>query len=136
MPPESMTPLRDGNVPVLWSRARCEPFEARGNDLRPQFTSAAAFALSRRGIKAVALADSVAIENDPAESLRVHEILMDRDILLLEVVRNVEHIKDDVFLLMFQPLPIAGLDSCPVRVVAIEGVPGFRPDDHEERASE
>ncbi len=50
---------------------------------------------------------------------------MPRGILFLEVMRNLDQLRSDIFLLICQPMPIKGLDSCCVRAVAIEGVPGF-----------
>ena len=44
---------------------------------------------------------------------------------LLEVLKNLEQLKSDVFFISYSPLPIHGLDSCPVRAYAIEGLPGF-----------
>ena len=50
---------------------------------------------------------------------------MDNDVLLLEVVHNLDQLRQETFMIMYTPLPIYGLDSCPVRVVAVEGMPGL-----------
>ena len=47
------------------------------------------------------------------------------NIVFLEVLKNLEQLKSDVFFMSYSPLPIHGLDSCPVRAYAIEGLPGF-----------
>ena len=122
---DDLARLLPGDIAILDSPWRSEPFRGDPNDLRPQLTVQAAELLADHGVKAVGLGSGVAIENDNAESLRVHRLLLNRDILLLEVLRNLDALRSRVFFLAFLPLPIAGLDSCCVRAVAIEGLPGF-----------
>jgi len=50
---------------------------------------------------------------------------MPHDIMFLEVMQNIEKLSSDIFLIIYQPMPIKGLDSRCFRAVAIEGVPGF-----------
>jgi len=50
---------------------------------------------------------------------------MPHDIMFLEVMENLDQLQSEVFFLIYQPMPIKGLDSCCVRAVAIEGLPGF-----------
>jgi len=45
------------------------------------------------------------------------------DILMIEVLADLDQLGRDPFLIVYAPLPIVGLDSSPVRVVAIEGMP-------------
>ena len=40
-------------------------------------------------------------------------------------MKNLDQLKSDTFFISFAPLPIIGLDSCPVRVYAIEGMTEF-----------
>ena len=73
----------------------------------------------------MAIGDSVTVKNAELESFAFHDILMAQNVTFIEVMENLDELRDDIFLIIFLPLPIAGLDSCPVRVVALEGVPGF-----------
>ena len=41
------------------------------------------------------------------------------------MLKNLDQLQSETFFISFSPLPIKGLDSCPVRVYAIEGMPGF-----------
>ena len=41
------------------------------------------------------------------------------------MLQNLDQLKSDTFFISYTPMPIIGLDSCPVRVYAIEGLPGF-----------
>ena len=69
--------------------------------------------------------DGVSIENNNEDVKPFHDILMAENITFLEVLKNLEQLKKDVFFISFSPLPIRGLDSCPVRVYAMEGMAEF-----------
>jgi arylformamidase len=50
---------------------------------------------------------------------------MAKDITFLEVLKNLDELESDTFFISFAPMYIKGLDSCPVRVYAIEGLKDF-----------
>lgn len=50
---------------------------------------------------------------------------MEKNIVFLEVLKNLELLEKDTFFMSYAALPIMGADSCPVRAYAIEGLPGF-----------
>ena len=54
-----------------------------------------------------------------------HDVCMAKNITFLEVLKNLDELRQETFFISFAPLYIKGLDSCPVRVYAIEGLPGF-----------
>ena len=54
-----------------------------------------------------------------------HDILLAENIIFLEVLKNLELLEKRVFFMSYAPLPIMGLDSCPVRAYAIEGMAEF-----------
>ena len=58
-------------------------------------------------------------------TIEFHAVAMKHDICFIEVMENFDELEQDVFFISALPLPFKGLDSCPVRVVAIEGLPGF-----------
>ncbi len=49
-----------------------------------------------------------------------HQYLMDHEIPIIEFAANLNELKKERFTLFVLALPIAGLDSCPVRLIAIE----------------
>ena len=71
------------------------------------------------------LGDGVSIENCNEDVKPFHDILMAENIVFLEVLKNLEQLKKDVFFMSYSPLPIKGLDSSPVRAYAIEGLAEF-----------
>ena len=76
-------------------------------------------------VKAVGFGDGVSIENCNEDVKPFHDILMAENIVFLEVLKNLEQLKKDVFFMSYSPLPILGLDSSPVRAYAIEGLAEF-----------
>jgi arylformamidase len=119
--------LREGDVAILDSPYHSEPFVFNADDQRPNIGEEAAQWFADKRIKSLGWGDGVAIENDIEAGKRLHEILMPQNVTFIEVMENIDQLQDDIFLIVFLPPPIAGLDSSTVRVVAMEGVPGFRP---------
>jgi arylformamidase len=120
--------IRKGDIALLNTPYTLEPFTDKSNtdeDLRPFVCKQTALWLAEKEIKAVAFGDTVSIESSKEDVYDFHDILMKKDVVFIEVVKNVDRLRADIFFLIYMPLPISGLDSCPARVVAIEGIPGF-----------
>ncbi len=117
--------VRAGDVVILDSLYHHEPFVESPDDQRPQLTRESAEWFLEKGVKCVGFGDGIAIENNPEHCVAFHDILMPKDVTFIEVLQNLDRLERDVFLIIFLPLPIRGLDSSPVHVMAIEGVPGF-----------
>ena len=118
--------VRADDVVILDSPYHSEPFAENPDDKRPLLSSECAQWCRDRDVKALGFGDGVDIENSP-ECCDCHDILLNNDILFIEVMKNLDLLKQDVFLISLMPLPIVGLDSSPSTVFAIEGVPGFTP---------
>lgn len=119
--------VRVGDVVILDSPYHSEPFASLPDDNRPQLSREAAEWFLEKGVKSVGFGDGIAVENDPGHCVAFHEILMPSDVTFIEVMQNIDKLRDKVFMIVFLPLPIRGLDSSPVHVLAIEGIPGFTP---------
>ena len=117
--------VKAGDIVILNSPYHCEPFSNDPNDQRPYLCGESGEWCVEKKIKCLGFGDGVAIEFSVKTACEIHEIVMPHDITFLEVMQNLDQLKRDVFLLVCQPMPIKGLDSCCVRAVAIEGVPGF-----------
>ena len=81
--------------------------------------------LKDRKVKCVGFGDGVSIESNNEDVSAFHDVLMEVDVVFLEVLQNLDQLRTDTFFLSYTPLPIKGLDSCPVRVYAIEGLQEF-----------
>ncbi len=121
--------VKPGDIILLDSNHHAEPFLQDPADPRPQLGAVAANWLVTRQAKAVGFGDGIAIENDVAASCAFHEITLGHNIFIIEVLRGLHDLQSEVCFFSAQPMPIHGLDSCCVRAVAIEGIPGFTPED-------
>ena len=117
--------VNTGDVCILTSPYHCIPFSNDPDDKRPYLCRESGEWFLDKKVKCVGFGDGVAIEHSVEDACAVHEVLMPHDIMFLEVMQNIEKLSSNIFLIIYQPMPIKGLDSCCVRAVAIEGVPGF-----------
>ena len=114
--------VRRGDTVLLDSPFHSEPFVSSPDDRRPDLSKEAGLWFLEKHVQCVGWGDGIAIENEPLGCQMFHEILLSEDVLVLEVVKNLDQLRQDAFLIVYGPLPIVGLDSCPVRVLAIEGL--------------
>lgn len=120
--------LRKGDFVLLKSPYYFEPFTELANseqDKRPYLNGETARWLAEKEVCGVGFDNTISIEYSKESVKEFHDILMRKDVVFLEVMHHFDLLKKDVFLLMCVPLPIKGLDSCPVRPIAIEGIPGI-----------
>ncbi|MGL5434194.1 MAG: cyclase family protein [Lachnospiraceae bacterium] len=120
--------LKEGDIVILDSSYKIEPFTPATNtaaDQRLLIGKESAEWFRDHKVKCVGFGDGVSIENANEDVKPFHDILMAENIVFLEVLKNLEKLQKDVFFMSYSPLPIIGLDSCPVRVYAIEGLAEF-----------
>jgi len=120
--------VKEGDIVILNSPYRIPPFTDLTNtdkDKRLFICEESALWFRDKKVKCVGFGEGVSIENSNDDVKAFHDILMIEDITFLEVLENLEKLSSDVFFISFAPLPIIGLDSCPVRAYAIEGFAEF-----------
>ena len=120
--------IRDGDTVILDSEHKLPPFTEKTNtpeDKRLFINAETAQWMVDHKVKCVGFGDGVSIENRNEDVKPFHDICMVENITFLEVLKNLEELHSDTFFISFAPLPIKGLDSCPVRVYAIEGLAEF-----------
>lgn len=120
--------LKEGDTVILDSEHRIPPFTkltGSPSDHRLQVGAEMAQWLAARKVQAVGFGEGVAIEGNVKVIKPFHDILMAQNITFLEVLQNLDLLKSRIFFISYAPLPIMGLDSCPVRAYALEGLPGF-----------
>ncbi len=120
--------IRKGDVIIIDSNHKLPPFtpETNGpNDKRLFVNGDTAEWCVSHGVKCVGFGDGVSIESSNEDVKPFHDICMAKDITFLEVLKNLDELKSDTFFISFAPMYIKGLDSCPVRVYAIEGLSDF-----------
>ena len=117
--------VQKGDVLILDSRFQSEPFIISPDDQRPHLSRESAEWFLEKGVKAVGFGNGICIEQNIEHCNACHDIMLGNDILFLEVMKNIEQLNSDIFMILYLPLPIKGLDASPVNIVVLEGVPGF-----------
>ena len=120
--------VQEGDVVLLDSPHKLPPFTPATNgpdDHRLVVGENSAKWFAAKKVKCVGFGDGVSIEDCQENVKPFHDILMAQNIVFLEVLKNLELLRTDSFFISYSPLPILGLDSCPVRVYAIEGLAEF-----------
>ena len=120
--------VKEGDVVIIDSAYQIEPFTPATNtdaDQRLRVGEESARWFREKKVKSVGFGDGVSVESSNEDVKPFHDILMAENITFLEVLKNLDQLKQDIFFISFSPLPIYGLVSCPVRVYAIEGLAEF-----------
>lgn len=120
--------IREDDIVIIDSPYRIEPFTQKTNtdeDLRLFIGREIAEWFAMKRVKCVGFGDGVSIENKNEDICAFHDVLMAKNIVFLEVLKNLDKLQRDVFFMSYSPLPIKGLDSSPVRAYAIEGIEEF-----------
>ena len=120
--------VKPGDVVILDSPYKIAPFTPDTNtekDKRLLVNGDTAWWMRNHGVKCVGFGDGVSIESSNEDVKPFHDVCMEVDITFLEVLKNLECLESDTFFMSYSALPIMGLDSCPIRAYAIEGLPGF-----------
>ena len=120
--------LREDDIVIFDSPYKIKPFTKKTNtdeDKRLFVNGGTAIWLRDHKVKCVGFGDGVSIENRNEDVCPFHDVLLAENIIFLEVLENLELLEKDIFFMSYAPLPIKGLDSCPVRAYAIEGMKEF-----------
>ncbi|OON90362.1 MAG: cyclase [Candidatus Epulonipiscium fishelsonii] len=120
--------IQEGDIIILDSPNKIPPFTELTNtdaDKRLLICREAAEWFKEKKVKCVGFGDGVSIENNNEDVCAFHDVLMEENIVFLEVLKNLDKLTTDTFFMSYSPLPIKGLDSCPVRAYAIEGLSEF-----------
>ena len=120
--------VQAGDVVILDSPYKLPPFTEKTNtaeDKRLFVNGETAQWMVDHKVKCVGFGDGVSIENRNEDVKPFHDVCMAKNITFLEVLKNLEELQQETFFISFAPLYIKGLDSCPVRVYAIEGFAQF-----------
>ena len=120
--------VKEGDILIIDSSYKIDPFTPDTNtdkDQRLLVNGETAQWCVDHKIKCVGFGDGVSIENCNEDVKPFHDICMAENIVFLEVLKNLDKLTQDTFFMSYSPLPIYGLDSCPIRAYAIEGLAEF-----------
>lgn len=120
--------IKEGDIVIIDSPMKIAPFTPDSNtekDKRLFICRETAEWFRDKKVKCVGFGDGVSIESNNEDVCAFHDVLMEVNVVFLEVLKNLEELKTDTFFMSYTPLPIKGLDSCPIRAYAIEGLEEF-----------
>ena len=117
--------VRKGDIVLVDTPYHLPPFSYPKKEIRPYVNAEMGRWLVDKAVKCIGFSDSVDIETNVPQFKEFHAVAMAHDICFIEVMENFDKLSKDVFFLSALPLAFKGLDSCPVRAVAIEGISGF-----------
>lgn len=120
--------IKDGDIVILDSPYKLEPFTPQTNteaDKRLFICRETAEWMKEKKVKCVGFGDGVSIESNNEDVSAFHDVIMEYDGVFLEVLKNLDQLTTDTFFMSYSPLPIKGLDSCPIRAYALEGLAEF-----------
>lgn len=120
--------IQAGDIVILDSPYKLAPFTPATNtpaDKRLLIYRETAEWLKEKKVKCVGFGDGVSIESNNEDVSAFHDVLMEVDVVFLEVLEHLEQLTTDTFFMSYAPIPIKGLDSCPIRAYAIEGIAEF-----------
>jgi len=86
----------------------------------PCFTPEGALWLRDQKVKMIGIGEDFRLGATITASRAFHDILMSRDITLVEFLDNLAALRRREFFFMALPFKVAGIDSAPVRAIAIE----------------
>jgi arylformamidase len=109
--------VRDGDIVIMGNSKYV------GDD-QNYLTNEAAKYLADLNIKILGLDTTFKIEEffTPLAAMRTHVYMMEKDIPLIEVMVNLDQLRERRFFFIGVPVAIVGLDAFPIRAVALEGV--------------
>jgi len=111
--------LREGDIALVHSTKCNYGVNDINNQNRTRIESAAVNYMIEKGIKMFAFDNSIGFA---IEVPRGHDILLSKDIPLLELITNLDQLTQDVsFLIGLPGLNLRGNDASPTRAVVIEG---------------
>ena len=100
--------VRKGDILIMWGRYNPED--------RPSISLGAAEWIVAHGVKMIGFDSVDGIDPD------AHDLILGNDIPMLEEIVNVSSVNGKRVFLVALPIPVVGLDSCPVRAVVFEGL--------------
>jgi arylformamidase len=108
-----------GDHVILWE-GRAEQYRTPASHQRPYITEEAVeWLLEDRQVRLLGT-DSSGFEVRGVGGHPNHTRWFRHDAAVLECLRNLEQLRNQRFYLLALPLPVVGLDACPVRALAIE----------------
>lgn len=87
----------------------------------PSLSEESAKWLSEFNLKGIGI-DAISIDNMKSTTFTVHKVLMQKNIIIIENLTNLDSIRSEYFILSIMPLKNKNADGSPVRAISIENI--------------
>jgi arylformamidase len=111
--------VRQGDIAVIRTDMHKLWKTPAGHDRPALSLEATRHLVKEVGIHAIAT-DATGLEVRGRDDQPVHVMLFENNVAMVESLTNLDQLRSTRFQILMLPLPVEGMDSCPVRVVAIE----------------
>jgi arylformamidase len=111
--------IREGDL-LLFNFACSSRYRTPDSHVRPYIAHEAIRWLALEKKVGLIGSDASGIEIKGVKNQPNHQLLMDNQIPIIEFAANLDQLRQKRFRLLILPLCVAGLDACPIRLVAIQ----------------
>ncbi|MBE0652279.1 MAG: cyclase family protein [Bacteroidales bacterium] len=111
--------VRRGDIAVIYTGMQELWNTPRGHDRPCLSIEATEYLVRDIGIHCIAT-DATGLEVRGTDHQPVHEMLFAHDVAMVESMTNLDKLSGNRFTIIILPIRVKGMDSCPVRVVALE----------------
>jgi len=111
--------VRKGDIAIIYTGMQELWNTPQAHDRPVLSVEATEYLVVDRGIHCIGT-DATGLEIRGTDHQPVHEMLFAHDVAMIESMTNLDKLSGNRFTIFVLPLMIEGLDSCPVRIVALE----------------
>ena len=116
---DSGVDVRKGDIAIIRTDMHKLWKTPQGHDRPVLSIEATKYLCEDIGIHSIAT-DATGLEVRGRNDQPVHVILFENNVAMVESMTNLDQLKSTRFELLILPLPVEGMDSCPVRILALE----------------
>ena len=111
--------VKKGDIVVIYTGMQEFWNTPQGHDRPCLSVEATEYLVKDVGIHCIAT-DATGLEVRGTDHQPVHEMLFAHDVAMVESMRNLDKLSGKRFTIIILPIMVKGMDSCPVRIVALE----------------
>lgn len=116
---DSGVEVRKGDIAIIRTDMHKLWKTPQGHDRPVLSLEATSYLVEEIGIHTIAT-DATGLEVRGRDDQPVHVMLFENDVAMVESLTNLDQLKSTRFEILILPLPVEGMDSCPVRALALE----------------
>ncbi len=116
---DSGVEVRKGDIVIIYTGMQELWKTPRGHDRPALSVKATEYLVIEKGIHCIGT-DATGLEVRGTDYHPVHQMLFAHDVAMVESMTNLDKLSGSRFTIFILPIRVKGMDSCPVRIVAME----------------